>query len=180
MRPERVVIIGCSGVGKSTLARELSGRLDLPHLELDSVFHQPGWTQLPEDVFRERVQAYLDTHPRWVIDGNYAPVRDLTWAQATDVVWLHPPRWRMMRRIIWRTIRRTITREEPWNGNREPWGNLTSVNPDRSIIAWAFTQYSQYQETFTQRQADPQWAHARHHKFVTHSQTRRWLEGLAG
>jgi adenylate kinase family enzyme len=180
MTSERIAIVGCSGVGKSTLARAASERLGLPHLELDSVFHQAGWTQLSESAFRQRVSDYLDTHATWVIDGNYAPVRDLIWSQATDVVWLHPPRWRMMRQIIGRSIRRTVTREELWNGNREPWGNLTSLRPERSVIAWAFTRHPLYEVEFSQWQADPQWAHARHHKFVTHMQAQQWLAGLAG
>jgi adenylate kinase family enzyme len=40
----RVSILGTSGSGKTTLARRLAAALDLPHLELDAVFHQPGWT----------------------------------------------------------------------------------------------------------------------------------------
>lgn len=147
-----------------------SSKLELPHLELDSIFHQAGWTQLPEDYLRRRVRRYLDTHESWVIDGNYAPVRDLDWAEGTDVVWLHPPRWRMMRQIIGRSISRTVTREEVWSGSCEPWGSLTSLNPERSIIAWAFTQ----------RQADPRWAHARHHKFLSHQAAQQWLQTRAG
>ena len=85
-----------------------------------------------------------------------------------------------MRQIIGRSIRRTVTREELWNGNREPWGNLTSLRPERSVIAWAFTRHPLYEVEFSQWQADPQWAHARHHKFVTHMQAQQWLVGLAG
>ena len=45
----RVSVVGNSGSGKSTLARELAASLGVPHLELDSVYHQPGWEPLPED-----------------------------------------------------------------------------------------------------------------------------------
>ena len=180
MQPRRIAIVGCSGVGKSTLARLIGGTLRLPHLELDALFHQAGWTQLTEEVFRSEVSDYLAQHDAWIIDGNYEPVRDLIWAQATHVLWLHPPRRAMMRQIIARSIRRTVTREELWNGNKEPWGNLTSLNPNRSIIAWAFTRYHPYAIEFTQWQADPRWAHAEHHKFTSHEEAERWLEGLPG
>jgi len=180
MPPQRISIVGSSGVGKSELARQIAEALDLPHLELDSVFHQPGWTQLSEDEFQARLRAYLDAHPGWVIDGNYPPVRDLIWAEATDVIWLHLPRWRVMRQIIARTLRRSLTREELWNGNKEPWSNLYSLDPERSVIAWAFTRYAQCQRTYTQRQSDPRWAHARHHKFVSHQAAQQWLKTQAG
>jgi adenylate kinase family enzyme len=166
-------------VGKSTLAAEISRRLGLRRLELDSVFHQANWTQLTEDEFRARVSAFMEANPTWVIDGNYAPVRDLVWAQATDVIWLHPARWRMMRQIIGRTLRRTLTREELWNGNKEPWANLYSRDPERSVVMWAWTRYAYYQTIFTERQADPQWAHARHHKFQSHSDAALWLQAAA-
>jgi adenylate kinase family enzyme len=180
MRPDRIAIVGCSGVGKSTLARQIAEALELPCLELGSVFHQSGWTQLSEDELQTRVRAFMDAHSAWVIDGNYAPVRDLVWAGATDVVWLHLPRQRVMRQIVARTIRRSLTREELWNGNKEPWSNLYSLDPERSVIAWAWSRYAHNQHTNTQRQADPRWAHARHHKFVSHQAAQQWLKSQAG
>jgi adenylate kinase family enzyme len=176
----RIVIVGCSGSGKTTLARAASARLGVPHLELDSVFHQPGWTQLSEPEFQARVRAFLAAQAAWVIDGNYSPVRDLIWAEATDVVWLHPPRPVVMRRIILRTLRRTLTRETLWNGNKEPLSNLCSLDPERSIIAWAWTRHGTYGTTYAARQADPRWAHARQHKLTTAAQADRWLSQLPG
>ena len=47
-------MVGTSGSGKTTVGRALAARLDIPFIELDSIFHQPGWTELPEEEFRER------------------------------------------------------------------------------------------------------------------------------
>jgi hypothetical protein len=57
--------------------------------------------------------------------------------------------------VIGRTLRRLITREELWNGNREPLRNLTTLDPQRSILAWAWTQHAKYRERFTTAMADP-------------------------
>jgi adenylate kinase family enzyme len=73
-------VVGNSGSGKSTLAAGLAARLGAPFVELDSIFHQPGWTELPRDEFRARVGA-LAAGEEWVIDGNYTAVRDLVWAR---------------------------------------------------------------------------------------------------
>src|SRR5215475_11726512 len=84
---QRVSVVGVSGSGKSTLGRELAGRLAVPFVELDAIFHQPGWTPLPEDEFRRRV-AEIAAGDGWVIDGNYSAVQPLVWERADTVVWV--------------------------------------------------------------------------------------------
>ena len=154
----RVSVVGNSGSGKTTFAAELARRIGAPHLELDSVFHQPGWEPLPTEEFRARVAAFT-AGDRWVVDGNYSKVQDLVWPRADTVVWLDPPRHRVMRRIVWRTLRRVFSRAELWNGNREPWGNLFRVDPEKSVVAWAWTRHRIVRARYTQAQADPANAH---------------------
>jgi adenylate kinase family enzyme len=140
---ERVSVVGNSGSGKTTLAAAIAAALDVPHLELDAVFHQPGWTELPVETFRDTVGEAV-AHDRWVVDGNYTAVQDLVWARADTVVWLDYPRRLVMRQIVGRTLRRLVTRQTLWNGNREPWRNLLTTDPKRSIVAWAWTQHHGY------------------------------------
>ncbi|HEX2361691.1 MAG TPA: hypothetical protein VHI11_06435, partial [Jiangellaceae bacterium] len=83
----RVSVVGNAGSGKTKLARELAARLRVPHVELDAIFHQPNWTRLPTDEFRQRV-ADAVAGDGWVVDGNYSSVRDLVWQRADAVVWL--------------------------------------------------------------------------------------------
>ena len=40
---QRIIIIGCGGAGKSTLARKLGEVLDLPVVHLDQLFWKPNW-----------------------------------------------------------------------------------------------------------------------------------------
>ena len=155
----RVSVVGNSGSGKTTIAAALGAALDAPHLELDSVFHQPGWVQLADEEFRRRVAEFVVAE-RWVTDGNYSSkVQDLIWARADTVVWLDPPRHRVMRRIIWRTLRRVVARAELWNGNREPWTNLLRADPMKSIIAWAWTRHHATRQRYEGAMADPAHAH---------------------
>jgi len=154
----RISVVGNSGSGKTTLARELAAALGVPHLELDSVFHQPGWQPLEREAFRERVAAFMsESEPGWIVDGNYSDVRDVVWSRADTVVWLDPPRHRVMRRVIWRTLHRMATRAELWNGNREQWKFV--FNRDESIIAWAWTSHRHVRERYERAQADPGNAH---------------------
>ncbi len=150
-------MVGCSGSGKTTLARALAHALRAPNIELDAIFHQPGWTPLDDDTFKARVTEVTEA-ARWVVDGNYSTVRDIVWDRADTVVWFDLPFVTVMARTIRRTVRRTVTRQELWNGNKEPWSNLFSFNPEKSIIAWAATKYGVYRERYGAAEHDPRWA----------------------
>jgi adenylate kinase family enzyme len=156
----RVAVVGVSGSGKTTVGRRLAGSLEVPFVELDSIFHQPRWTELPSDEFRKRVGEAL-TADGWVVDGNYSDVRDLVWQRAETVVWLDLPRRLVMRRIIQRTVRRAITREVLWNGNREPFSNFFRLDPDKNIIRWAWVKHPEYVERYAAAMHDATLAHIR-------------------
>jgi adenylate kinase family enzyme len=154
---QRVSVVGCSGSGKTTLARSLAGALGAPFIELDALFHQPGWVALDSDTFRARtLEATASTC--WVTDGNYSAVRGLIWERADTVVWFDLPYAVVMARTIRRTVRRTVTRQELWNGNREPWSNLFSWKPEKSIIAWSATRHGVYRQRYGEAAHDPRWA----------------------
>lgn len=154
----RVSVVGNSGSGKTTIAKALSAALNVPHLEIDAVFHQPGWTPLEAQEFRRRIAEFA-AGPGWVADGNYSTVQDLIWARADTVIWLDLPRHRVMRQVIWRTLRRAALRAELWNGNRERWVNLVRADPEESVIAWAWTQHHKYRRRYERAMADPASAH---------------------
>jgi adenylate kinase family enzyme len=154
----RVSVVGNSGSGKSTMARELAAALGVPYLELDGVFHQPGWEPLPEDEFRRVVGAAV-AGDGWVMDGNYSAVRPLVWARADTVVWLDLPRRTVMRQVVWRTLRRAVTRQELWNGNREPLRNFLTWVPEESVISWAWHNHGKYRDRYAAAAADPAYAH---------------------
>ena len=172
----RVSVIGSSSSGKTRTSRRLSEQLQVPHLELDSVFHQPDWQELPNAEFRDRVAAFV-AGPAWVVDGNYTShgVAELVWPRADTVVWLDPPKRVVMGRVIRRTLRRVLTRQELWNGNREPWTNLYSRDPRRNIIVWAWTRFEQTRDRYEGRLTDGTWTHLDVHRIRSNAELRRLL-----
>jgi adenylate kinase family enzyme len=170
----RVSVGGTAGSGKSTLARELAGILKVPHLELDGVFHQPGWAPLPAEEFRARV-AEFTSQASWITDGNYSLVRSLIWERADTVAWLDLPRHLVMRRLIWRTLHRMATRQELWNGNRESVRNLVSLDPEKSIIVWAWTTHAANRATYLAASEDPANAHLTFIRLTSPRAVKRFL-----
>ena len=156
----RVSLVGVPGSGKTTVGRQLAESMGVPFIELDSIFHQPGWAELPQDDFRRRVSEAL-TAEAWVVDGNYAAVRDLVWERADTVVWLDLPRRLVMRRIILRTIRRAVTRQRLWNDNREPLTNFYRLDPEQNVIRWAWVKYDEYVDRYGAAMQDAAYAHLR-------------------
>jgi adenylate kinase family enzyme len=154
----RVSVVGVPASGKTTVGRRLAASFGVPFVELDAIFHQPGWVELPVDDFRKRVTEAL-TAPAWVVDGNYSAVRDLVWQRADTVVWLDLPRRRVMYRIILRTVRRALTRERLWNGNREPLSNFYRLDPTKNIIRWTWVKYADYIERYGAAMQDPAYSH---------------------
>ena len=67
---ERIMIIGCGGAGKSTLARQLGAKLNLPVVHLDKLFWKPGWVESTKDEIDAKIMEEL-RKPRWIMDGNY-------------------------------------------------------------------------------------------------------------
>jgi len=156
----RVSIVGVPGSGKTTIGRRLAISLGVPFVELDEIFHQPGWEDLPQDDFRSRV-ADAVSRDEWVVDGNYSAVQDLVWQRAETVVWLDLPRRVVMCRVVMRTVRRASTREELWNGNREPLSNFYRWDPQKNIVRWAWVKYADYGDRYATAIEDPLHAHIR-------------------
>lgn len=131
-----------SRVGKSTLARQLADQHDLDFVELDSIFHQANWTQLPQDDFQSELRERLDAG-RWVVDGTYIdPVgREVVAPEVDKVIWLDLPKFVAASRVLLRTVRRGVKRETLWNGNRERLRNLLSLSPDKNLVLSVFGEH---------------------------------------
>lgn len=131
--PTRIVVAGTSGTGKTTLARRLGAALDLPHVEIDALFHGSHWQPRPE--FVDDVEAFTATD-RWVTEWQFPAARPLMAARADLFVWLDLPFRTTLRRVVARTVRRRLRREELWNGNVEP--PLWTAFTDREhVVRWA-------------------------------------------
>ena len=67
---ERIIIIGCGGAGKSTLAQKLGQKLGIPVVHLDKLFWKPGWEEMEKEEFDTRIRMEM-AKEKWIMDGNY-------------------------------------------------------------------------------------------------------------
>lgn len=90
--PMRVLVFGNSGSGKSTLCRDLASQHSLDHLDLDAIVWEPGKVavQRPLGDIQASLDAFLDTHAAWAIEGCYGELVEHASARCTQLVFLNP------------------------------------------------------------------------------------------
>jgi adenylate kinase family enzyme len=99
----RIILLGCAGSGKTTLAHRLGRQTDAPVISLDAIW-QPHWGKDDVPAFRTLIEK-AHAGEKWISDGNFALATfDLRLPRATLVVWLDRPKlfctWRAITRVF--------------------------------------------------------------------------------
>jgi adenylate kinase family enzyme len=171
---QRIVIVGTSGSGKTTVAARMARELGFPHIELDALHWELNWTEALPEVLRERVMKAAEGSS-WVIDGNYGMVRDIVWGRADTVLWLDYSFSLVYWRVVFRTLRGIFTGKELWNGNRE---NLSSLIGKDSMPNWVKKMYSRIKIEYSAIFEQPEHDHIHFIRHRTSQETEEWLEVL--
>lgn len=166
-------MVGTSAAGKTTFARQLAAILDVPHIELDALHWEAGWTEAEPDVFRARVAAAIEASEGWVVDGGYSHLQPLIWGAADTVVWLEYPLPAILLRLTRRTAVRVIGRQELWNGNRERW--RTAFFSRDSLYWWVLTTHRGRRGRLESALSQPEYRHIRTIRFRSPRQAERWM-----
>jgi len=145
MQKRKILIIGTSGCGKTTLGKMLSKRFHLPHIDLDEIHWLPDWIERDKEDFREQVKKVLQENSEWILSGNYSRVADLTWPSADLIIWLDYPLATLLYRVIKRTIQNVALRRKCCNGNQE---TLPGLFSRKSIAWWVLSTYRRRKRTY--------------------------------
>ncbi|KQR38185.1 AAA family ATPase [Microbacterium sp. Leaf159] len=176
--PERVLIAGVTGSGKTTLARRVAEMWDLRHVEIDGLFHGENWT--PRESFIDDVRAFA-AEDRWVTEWQYTSkgTDAILAPRAQLVIWLDYP-YRVVRtRLLRRTIGRSILRTRMWNDNVEkPIWRMFSGDPEENIIAWQTKTLHKWAERMPDVTGDH--PHLTIVRMRHPRETERWLRAQAG
>lgn len=138
----RIVILGPSNAGKSTLAVAIGQRLDLPVVHLDRLCHLPhtDWVPRPEAEFAALHDAAI-LGDAWVIEGNYSRLMPQRMARATGAILLDSNRWFRLGRYVRRTVVNRADRMGHLEGAQDSlkWGMVDwiVIRTPRSAVKYA-------------------------------------------
>ncbi|PZM11369.1 AAA family ATPase [Rhizobium tubonense] len=101
----RILVIGCSGGGKTTMSLQICKRLALPFVSMDrDFFWLPGWVNRPKTEERALIAAKV-AEERWLMDGTGPSTFDLRLPRADVVIWVRMPRMVCMWGVISRVVK---------------------------------------------------------------------------
>ncbi len=117
---QRIMVMGPSNAGKSTLATALGRRLDLPIVHLDQLNHLPNtdWVPRPKEEFTALHDQAIHEES-WVMDGNYSRLIPKRFERATSVILITSNHWLRLARYFKRTLAHPTARLGNLEGGQE-------------------------------------------------------------
>lgn len=88
----KLVILGNSGSGKSSLARAVAERHAVSRLDLDEIVWEPGRVAVQRaiDAVHADLDAFLGANGSWVIEGCYAELVERALSKDPRLIFLNP------------------------------------------------------------------------------------------
>lgn len=87
---KKIIVIGCSGSGKSTFSKVLHNITNIPLYHLDMMYWNTDRTTVEQSVFLNRLSNILNKS-QWLIDGNYQSTLELRIQVCDTVIFLDYP-----------------------------------------------------------------------------------------
>jgi len=129
----RILVMGCSGGGKSTLSLKIAARFGLAYVSIDrDVLWLPGWVQRGRDEQRAIIVSKVQDE-RWIMDGTNPSTFDVRLPRTDFVIWVRMPRLL----CIWGAVSRWIK----WMGRTRPEmapGCIEKVDWEFLRFIWTF------------------------------------------
>ena len=165
---DRVVVFGCAGSGKTTLARELSARTGLALIERDAL------GTLGSQAYRDAV-TMLVAQPRWILDAAPYYVEDVVYSAADTVIVLDYPKTVVMWRVLRRTLGVELLRRPA--GAHLPQG-LAAWRDREHAVRWAWISHRDRHTEGLALTTRAELADTDIIRFARPADTRRWLRQL--
>ncbi len=130
-RARRILVLGSSGSGKTTFARQLGEALGLKVVHLDSHFWLPNWVPSSREDWENKLTGLLEKD-EWVMDGNYPRSLARRLERATRVILLDIPRWTCL-------VRCTKRLRQNWGRTRDELAPGCREKIDWDFFKWIWS-----------------------------------------
>ena len=172
---KRIVIVGASCTGKSTLAKKLADKLNYKQIQLDEMYWLPNWVGRDKTEFRKMVSDKINDDT-WVLDGDYGSVRSLIRTRSTTIIWLNYSFPLVFFRAIKRTFRRVITKEKVCGQNIETFKKVFFSK--YSILFYVITSYASMRKRNRKALTSDEVSHAKIIELTTPKEAKAFLDSL--
>lgn len=126
----RIMVLGPTNSGKSTLTEALGIRTNIPVVHLDRLRHLPhtNWVEHSDAEF-QRLHDEAVATDAWIMDGSYSKLMPLRLSRVTGMIVLDDSLAVRLKRYVWRSI---------WQKRRSGGleGNQDSVSLQMLLWLW--------------------------------------------
>lgn len=100
---KKILIIGCSGSEKSTLAEKMNKITRIPVIHLDNIYWEENWERVPDEKSFESLNEELNKD-RWIMEGNYNSTLEYRIKFCDVIIFLDISRVTCLFQIFWRKL----------------------------------------------------------------------------
>lgn len=126
----RILIIGSCGAGKSTIAKRINEKINLPLINLDKFYWKPNWVRSSKEESKNKVKE-LVKGDKWIMEGNYQSTFDIRFPASDTIIFLDINRFV----CLWRILKRWFSK------NRVDKIHGCDEKMDFQLIKWVLWDY---------------------------------------
>jgi len=159
---KKIIIVGNSCSGKTTLCKKLGEQLGLPYFDLDDFHWLPQWVKRPKNEMVAKVQNEILSETQWIVCGNYTRIMEnVTWSEANVIIWLKYSKWLCLWRCLKRSLKLCLTKRAHCNGNYTNFRHAFFTWNHENLFIWIYTQHqirnAKYESWQHNKFADKKW-----------------------
>ena len=142
---KRILIIGNAGSGKTTFAKALAKKTQLPLIHLDRLFWCGEWEHISRDEFDAVLQVELEKN-EWIIDGNFSRTLPHRLEYADAVFWFDLPTITCLWGATTRVFKNYGKTRDDMGGNCPEFFDKQKVSLYKAILTFNRTHRKKYRK----------------------------------
>lgn len=110
--PKKILILGNGASGKTTLAKKISSRLNMPILHLDSIYWDKNWEHSNQLLFLNSVNNFMKQE-KWILEGTPMLGIKERILSADTIIFLDFSKLNCLKNALYRSLLNILKKEKP-------------------------------------------------------------------